>query len=419
MKKPRDVSGLILLIVAFGVIHGCDLKQDQDVEQDEPVQGQSPAYMRLRIYSSPYASVDWAGDVRLKAQHHDHIATRSISRLVAYDNAGYDVVSLMDYSGNRKLSSALATRAWPPEDWVPSTILSQLTSIRVFLPNAEEVGVERHATSPFLTTYIEGAVPGVTKESWQYESLSEMFAVIRANGGFPCVAHPWHDEYVDLQGTFCAEIYTAYAEAQRLLGRDGYVTWDRNESLLRNWDQALQRSESIFGIAVNDHYGPYVTDETLSAVRDSGKIIVLAKAATAEEYRTAFERGAFFAIRDRGVVKDSYPQVLRIVVTEDSVTIDTDGAVRWITGGAVIAVGATLPYSSLLPNSRYLRAEIQGADDSTVYTQAFVVRPFGDVNADYSVDDEDAQICAIAEADLAPGDPVLLACRAAAQSPGD
>lgn len=403
---------MALLLVAVCAMSGCG-SDSEEVAPDGGVSSDgSGAPVPLRVYEHPYSEVDWASDLRLKAQHHDHVAWRATTRLAAYDNAGYDVVSLMDYSGKQGAAWALAERPWPPEDWVPQSTLTQLARIRFLIPNAEEVGINRHATSPFLTTYIEGAGEGVQKESWQYDSLAEEFALIRAYGGFPCIAHPWDGEYHDVSGTFCAEIYTAYAEAQRLLGRDGYVLQDRNVSLLENWDRALQRNQRIFGIAVNDHYGPYVTDEALVSVRDSGKIIVLTKAATFEAYRSSFEKGALLAVRDRGAIKDRYPLVSSIVVDESSVTIEAEGVVRWITNGRIVGTGSRFAYSMLPPNVRYLRAEIEGESGSTVYTQAFAIRQIGDVDGDHDVDETDIRICENAESDPQYLAPVLLACRA-------
>lgn len=351
-----------------------------------------PIYTDLRIYTSPYESVDWTNVLRLKAQHHDHIATNT-SYILAYDAAGYDVVSLMDYSGNTSLSYAWQERLWPPDQWVPGWALSSLTSIKFFLPNAEEVGVNQHATSPFLTTYIEGKSASRVTGVSQYGSIPEMFSLVRVNDGFPCLAHPWNFNYENLQGAFCAEIFTAFAEAQRHLGVSAFLATDHNERLLANWDRALGKNQQVFGIAVNDHYGPYnhmVPDE----VRDSGAIVVLAGDATPASYRIAFETGQFFAIRDTSAVKDQYPQVFSISVDDRALFIETTGSVRWISHGRTIGSDPVLQRTVLPPNSRYVRAEISGAQgDSVVFTQAFVVRPVGDIDGDYDIDDQDEEIC--------------------------
>lgn len=351
-------------------------------------------YTDLRIYSSPYGSIDWNAVQRLKAQHHDHIPVGS-DRILSYDDEGYDVLSLMDYSGNASLDHAMRQRMWPPRQWVPAWMLSSLTNLKFFIPNAEEVGHLQHGTSPFLMTYIEGvsSTPG-SRQAWQYTSVPEMFEVIRANGGFPCLAHPWTFPYETLHGAFCVEIYTAFGEARKLDGWSEFTTTDQSAVLVANWDRALHNNQQVYGIAVNDHYGPYATSSTSDEIRDSGKIIVLTDSATPESYKNAFESGAFFAIRDFGAVKDEYPHIFSISTDEEAAFIETLGDVRWISGGTTIGSNAVLLRTDLPANSRYVRAEIRPADGtSVVFTQAFAVRPVGDVDGDYDIDQRDSQIC--------------------------
>jgi hypothetical protein len=397
MIRARPVFRLLLVLAATTVV-SCDSS------------GGEPVFTDLRIYSHPYVDVDWVNDLRLMTQHHDHLAGRP-ARVQAYDAAGYDALSLMDYSGNPSLAHALKERMWPPAQWVPQTVLSGLTSIRFFIPNAEEIGLEQHATSPFLTTYIETGA-GSSQIANTYRSMPEMFALVRTLGGFPCVAHPWSFEYDDLEGAFCAEVYTAYVEAQKRLGRPDFVSGDRNRDMLQKWDNALRRNQRIVGIAVNDHYGPYAT-EMDADVRDSGKIEVLASAATVEAYRAAFEAGAVLAIRDMGAVKGQYPQILSITVDQDTAHIETGGSVTWIANGRVLQTSPTLANDDLPANARYVRAEIQGNDGSVVYTQAFVVRPVGDADGDYDIDENDDAICdAVADGSETDTER-MLACEAA------
>lgn len=348
-------------------------------------------YTDLRVYENPYRHVDWDSAVPLKAQHHDHVAGKP-ERIRAYDLAGYHVVSLMDYGGNSSMPHALKHRVWPPEEWVPESLRTQLNNIQLFIPNMEEVGLERqHATSPFLEVYIEG---GSTDQSFQYRSISEMFSLIRLLGGFPCLAHPWDGErYQALKGPFCTEIYSAFAEGMRRSGEPYFMERDRNQVLVQTWDAMLMQNQKVYGISVNDHFGPYHKPGAIPEdVKDSGKIIVVTNDPP-QGYRKAFEEGAIFAVRDLGSVKDQYPAVRRIAVDEESITIDTDGTVRWIVHGAEIERGYRLLLANLPPNSRYVRAEISYDGITIVYSQPFIVRPVGDVNGDYRVDRVDGRIC--------------------------
>ena len=370
-------------------------------------------YSDLRIYASPYAEVDWSNSYRIKSQHHDHTGI-DISRIRAYDAAGYDAISLMDYSGNPGQTGAWQQRIWPPELWLPPELLSSLENIELFIPNAEEVGIPQHGTSPFLTRYIEGVsgAPSDPSTAPQYGSIAEMFDLIREEGGFPCLAHPWDYRYENFGGAYCVEIYTAFAEAKRIAGDPGFTIWDRNATLMLNWDIALTRNQQAFGIAVNDHFGPYNTDVAATAV-DSGKIVVLASDLSLEAYRAAFERGAFFAIKDMRTEKRQDPQISRIDIRDDAISIEATGRVTWISSAVPIGTGTTLLYTAIPANSRYVRAEISnGPGSAVVYTQAFAVRPRGDIDGDYQVNAIDDQICRDLQSDDDPDDAVVAACAA-------
>jgi hypothetical protein len=383
---------------------GCESGQDS--------LGDSANVPTMRLYESPYEEVDWSQDLRLTAQHHDHIGMR-VDGILAYDNAGYDVVSLMDYSGNVDLPYARRQRMWPLDQWVSTALRSNLKNIKLFIPNGEEVGTERktpgdpskHATSPFLTTYIEGAAktpadaPELPLLANQYRSLEQMFSLINSLGGFPCIAHPYDYRYtnLDLGTSYCVEIYSAHAEVNRERGMEFYTQIDRNIATVQTWDEVLMRSQRIFGIGVNDHYGPQATRAPISEkVRDSGKILVLAKEVSLAAYERAFRRGSYFAVRDFGAVKNRYPKVHSITTTDDSIYLETVDRVVWIANGAVVGESPLLSVRDLPYGTRYARAEVTNNDGSVVYTQAFSIRPSGDVDGDYDVDAEDVALCAAA-----------------------
>jgi hypothetical protein len=397
-----------LAVCSCLVAGGCGASDPNAVAT--PVTSASVADQRsLRIYQNPYASVDWSRDLRLTAQHHDHVGMRN-DYILAYDAAGYDVVSLMDYSGNVELPYALRQRVWPVEQWVPQSTLGSLKAIKLFLPNAEEVGVQqvtawdpaKHATSPFLTTYIEGAqktLPGAPElplSPNQYRTIEQLFQLVRSQGGFPCLAHPWTYRYTDLDlgASYCTEIYNAIADVHKERGLPWYVEKDRNQEAVTVWDQALIRNQRIFGIAVNDHFGPQTAIGVVSnKVRDSGKIVVFAKAATLTAYRAAFEAGSFFAVRDYGDTKNLYPRVHSVAIAEGHIYVETSEAVKWIANGQVVGTEPMLPYGNFPSGARYVRAEVSNPEGSTVYTQAFPVRPIGDVDGDYDIDADDDAIC--------------------------
>jgi hypothetical protein len=368
----------------------------------------------LRIYYDPYSQVDWTDDKALLAQHHDHAAA-SISRLMAYDNAGYDVMPLMDYSGVPKMQTALRQRLWPISSCVTTDTISRFSNIKILFPDAEEVGIpQRHLTSPFMTDFIEyydGAAD--TDPAPKYRTEKDAVALIRGRGGLPLLAHPWYSSAEILGGpdVFGMEIYSAYIAAKRAEGVPDFVNEDRNAKLLSNWDAALSSGRWWVGVAVNDHYGPYATAEATEAgIRDSGKILVYAHEVTLDSYRDAFERGAFFAIQDNGVIKGGYPKVNSVIVGQHSVSIDAPDAteIRWIVSGDVIASGSTIEYSILPSRSVYLRAEILGMTH-VVYTQPFILRHVDDITGDGRLTKEDETACEDLEAGLIASSPELVA----------
>lgn len=354
----------------------------------------------LRIYHSPYADVTWSLAQRLKAQHHDHVGF-SESKIRAYDQAGYNVVALLDYSGNPLMPQALRRRLWPPRDVLRDSFVASLGTLQLFIPGAEEVSDEiSHVTSPFLTQYIQRWNPAAgPKQADEYETTTEMRELITAKDGVPVLAHPWHET---IEPAWAAkfkamEMYSAFAAVFYRKPVTEFMKTDRNAVMLAAWDKALALNSGLVGIAVNDHFGPLPDFAIDDDLRDSGKIIVLADGNSLEAYRRAFERGAVLAIKDVGTIKDRYPTVSRIVSTSADVSIDTDGQVRWIAMGQVVGTGPRMLVSGLSPGTTYLRAEVRNADGSVVFTQAFAIRQAGDADGDGDLDEFDRQICTLVQ----------------------
>jgi len=333
----------------------------------------------MRLYYNPYGEVNWSQDFRLKAQHHDHAGINE-TYLKAYDTAGYDVVSLMTYSGVASLDYTATERYWPPEDWLSQSFLSSLKNIKFFISNGEEVGYD-HITSPFLTTYIAKWEPEYysKRESWHYSSTQECIDLIKHYGGMAFIAHPsdGYSDYADLTDYDGVEVYSAYVRYEGLNSTDKYWTdTDRNAVMVGVWDQMLLKNQFVHAIAVNDWYGPWNDDTSLdNSTRDSGKIVALAHEKTLESYRDAMERGAFFAVKDIGVTKNGYPDIRSISVDDNYITIDTDNIIFWVVNGVQVGQGKTFLYNPFSLKALYVRAEIINADGSTVYTQAFVLKP--------------------------------------------
>lgn len=361
---------------------------------ERPVLSRFASGPKQVVFYNPYAGVDFQGSARLLAQHHDHSGVTQ-ARILSYDTAGYSAIGLQDYSGNPRLPYAWTSRRWPPDQWLPKSFMSRLKNIEYFLPNAEEVGIpEFHVTSTFVDQYIESVPDPASgqRERFQYKTGAEMLELINGNGGVACVAHPF-EAIVDSNyyAKFpCMEVYSAYAEGMREQGNAYFTSKDRNRTMLENWDRVLKDNSRVLGIAVNDHFGPDTPpfQKVPPSIKDSGKIQVLLEKVSLEDYEAAFRRGAFFAIVDRGEVKGDFPYVRDILVFPNSIVIDTDDKVRWITNYGVVAEGPELELDALQDKTWYARAEITNAN-GTVYTQAFSIRARGDLNGDRRVDDDE------------------------------
>jgi hypothetical protein len=357
----------------------------------------------LRVYHNPYQDVQWSTDVRLKTQLHDHVGS-SAAGIAAYDTAGYDVMSLMTYSGVASMAIAWHERHWPPEKWVAPSVLNRLRHIKFFIPNGEEVGYS-HIVSPLMTTYIAKFEPAydLIEHLWNYGSpdvsrvagTQQAISLIAQFGGFPIVAHPvegW-DQYKDLRDFRGMEVYSGYVTYKKYEGVDEFYSVDRNADMEANWDRVLARDDRVIAVAVNDHFGPDNVSVP-SRIRDTGKVIVLAHAATYDSFAEALRRGAVLAIKDVGETKEHFPVISSIEVANDVITVNTNGLVTWVSGGNVVGTGPTIRVVELPSSATYVRAVVTQADGSAVYTQAFSVRPVFDKNGDGLIDAQDDATCA-------------------------
>jgi hypothetical protein len=342
---------------------------------------------QMKVAYNPYETVNWYRTLRCLAQHHDHIGVWD-KIIRAYDEAGYRAVSTMDYSGVASLDYSWHDRKWPVYPYLgygsDAAFFQTCAHLKLFIPNAEEFGVGYvHFTSPFLTSYIAKWEPAYYPEyagpqQWHYTSAQECIDAIARYGGLPCLAHPWDDpaEYLGLQNLRATEIYSAYCTYQEKYGSPDEK--DLNARLLRSWDALLSNTSTrIWGIAVNDHYGP--GNEACRAsdpwIWDSGKIEVLVREYSLEAYRAAFDHGAFFAIRDNRIIKGHHPFVNNICVNSWAIVVNSDGLVVWFgNGGRLVGLGDRLELSCLPAGLTYVRAEVWKLG-TVLYLQPFSLAP--------------------------------------------
>lgn len=347
-----------------------------------------------RVCYDPYGGVNWKTAHRCLSQHHDHVRD-SEDRIRSYDAAGYHAVSVMHYSGVASLGYPWSERHWPLSDWLPNydsdnEFLATCENLKILIPNAEEIG-DDHITSPFLTTYIALWEPNYyeQREPWHYDDSQGSIDLINGFGGLAFMAHPWRSPisyYLQFENIAGIEVYSGFAAYNFL---HGHWSWDRNVRHREVWDMLLsQKSTRIWGIAVNDWFGPFWEDRGLYPdVADSGKTVVMIADWTLEAYQRSIEAGAFFAITDFGETKGLYAVVADITVTTSAIEITTGGDVVWLANGVVLASGPVLDLGTLPAGLVYVRAEVSN-EFGTLYCQPFslAVGLPNDVDEDGDID---------------------------------
>ena len=404
LAQPRWLQ---LISLAWGLgVTGCTVPSSQcegsnhnapdpALEQSEDESCPDDDHLTLRVYYNPYAEVDWRRDRRLIAQFHDH-AHVSVDRISLYDDAGYDVMPMFHYIGLPQLEAAWTEVHWPAESWLPEGFIEGLVEIEQFFPGGEHAA-DWHMTGPFLTSYIEHWDPtkDPAKLAHHYETDQELIDLITARGGYPVLAHPWASlqRFADLTGLHAVEIYSAFGEINYLTG---ITDTQPNDLMMAVWNDALERDPQVFAVSVNDWHGPFCEVEACGAhprAKDSGKVELLAPRATLGDIEAAFARGAMFAIKDYGLTKLAYPRVESIEVEPSSIEILAQGDIRWISHGKEVGRGEQFELDTLPLHARHLRAEISNAEGSIVFVQPFTLAPFGDIDGDGIVDDDDKVLC--------------------------
>lgn len=336
----------------------------------------------LVVTYNPYSAVNWTSDYRSLTQLHDHVGVNATQTRM-YDAAGYNAHSVMHYSGVPGHPTAWTSVHWPLSDYIvgyptDAAFLASCQNLKTLIPNTEQIGGNDHITAPFLLTYISKWDPAYfpQREWWHFSTTQECIDLIRNNGGMAFLAHPINmpssTYYSNLTGFAGIEVYSSLFAYNF---SSGVSTWDGNARMITVWDILLQnRSTLIWGIGVNDWCGPEWSDAGLyPEVKDSGKTILMVRDWSPEELRDALTRGAFFAVKDIGIVKRQYPVINSITVQAQSIiTISTQGSVRWISNGAVVSESSVLNLNTLPSSAVYVRAEVSN-EFGTLYTQPFTL----------------------------------------------
>lgn len=340
------------------------------------------AHADLVVTYNPYSAVNWTTDYRSLAQLHDHVGV-NISQTRMYDAAGYNAHSVMHYSGVPGHPTAWTSVHWPLSAYIAgyptdAAFLATCQNLKTLIPNTEQIGGNDHITAPFLLTYISKWDPAYfpQQEWWHFTNTQQCIDLIRNNGGMPFLAHPINmpstTYYNNLTGFAGIEVYSSHFAYNYSTGA---TTYDGNARMTLVWDTLLQnRSTLIWGIGVNDWYGPQWNDQgQYPQIKDSGKTILLVRDWSLDELRDALTRGAFFAVKDIGIIKRQYPVINSISVQSQSIiTISTPGSVRWISNGVVVSESSVLNLNTLPLTAVYVRAEVSN-EFGTLYSQPFTL----------------------------------------------
>ena len=338
----------------------------------------STSFAQERIAYNPYGAVDWDSDLKLKWDPHAHTGTRQAS-IQAYNDSGYDIQNFFHYTNQPSNPSAWTELHWPIEDWIDADFLAQLDTTKAFFPGAEYGGQSPHITAQFFPEHFDGS------------GAQNTIDAINAGGGMAFLAHPWinnHNQYDHLKGFTGQEIFNNYGTAQFHLGIRGE---DLNDRLVPYWDYVLMTNPRRWGVAVNDHYGPYfryLLAGLNSRFWDAGKTIVIAS--SLETVKGAVESGAMFAVRDFGPIKDQYV-IPQVTVSGGVISVDASvgnmkkqkhvAKIRWIVNGEAIGDATSLvtgdamslDTDTLPADTKYVRFELRSANGSVVYSQPFEI----------------------------------------------
>ena len=398
----------------------------------------SPAVGGNRLYTqhNPYGSVNWSTTLKCQAQHHDHILSGSMMNNA--DDDGYCAVTWLDYEGGCDISDATewvddgeinpdpgqikgfwGYKRWPPTDHGAPAVPGIFTSLKFYIPGAENVGFSYtgahiHTYSLGMLDYIdsEGCGPTNCNPASQspsgtscagveqsYNTAQGMLDRISALGGTPILAH--NGGGLSYQRLPAVEIFNNLFA----LEDQGDADTANVDAYMAGWDGLNDREGGgIWGTSVNDRYGNSnaqvgspaststcapnctgVDGNTFGAADiDRGKLEVLLPTYNYQSYLAAFRDGASFAIVENNATKSAYPNVTEIGILGNVITITTvadSETVTWVSNGASIVGGNSfsLDLSTLPLTTTWVRAELDDGAGRILYTQPFSIRTIGNV----------------------------------------
>ena len=308
---------------------------------DSPRAAGAEADARIVRLSNPYADVDWERGPWRKINLHTH-TTRSDGKMKpeevieAYRALGYAALAITDHD--------LASEPW--ETYGMDAAAIGMTAIP-----GNELSHGHDILSLFCAF-----------ES-QVENEAERLRGVQEAGGLAIFAHPGRYRR---PATWYAALYRAFPNA---IGQEIHNQGDRYPQDRSKWDEVLMLlmpDRPVWGFSNDDAHTP----EHIGRNRT----YVLVDAVDAHSIREALKRGRFCAAWSPTSEAEP-PRLLRVTVSTESLAIEISAReateIRWISNGAIVAVGDRLRVPAVKELGRYVRVELHGPGGITY------LNPFG------------------------------------------
>ncbi len=326
------------------------------------------------IKDNPYADIDWKTINQFKGNFHTHTSQSNDTGdefttayvVDKYHQAGYKILSLTDHDYN-------------PYPW---TMFPQfMPGVKARDPQAlGMLAVPGNELSKDNTNSWDERTGGnfnhhndffTGRQGQEFASLQESYAYTYALGGMQIINHP--GQYWSISNTYSettkngpgwhANNFKTYPS---LIGLEVYNQGNRRPNDRILWDQILERTmpnRPVYGYSCDDAHN----DDQLFKNYN----FMLMEDLTTEELKDAMRKGeTYFCYEPAGKGEGKAPRITAIIVDEtaQTITIETDGFVKWIYGtdktstaasstrSTVVAIGNTFSYKGF--QGTYVRAFI-------------------------------------------------------------
>ncbi|MFC1724554.1 PHP domain-containing protein [candidate division KSB1 bacterium] len=335
-SKYAFSGSMILILILVTLLTGCS---------------RQPAYQ----IENPYADVDWSKYGQYKANLHTHTSVGEAEAapevvIDQYKSLDYSILAITDHDDN-----VTAEITWP---W--QTYRRDPETLGMVAIQGNEISGLHHIGSLFN----DYGNPDVTTEE-------EVVREIGKRGGLAVFHHPGRYD----KGT--AWYVNMYHKFDNLIGQEVYNKRNRYPGDRKTWDTILTEllpGRPVWGFANDDMHVPK---------EDIGYSwnIILTSELTAEKVRQALEQGCFFfAHAPEGHSGSPVPVIEEVTADGQTgiIQIRTAGQneIVWMSCGSIVHRGNSLKLADLPDVSRYVRAEVYGADSTVIGTQPFsIIRP--------------------------------------------